>query len=447
MSIKTGFAKICVTPPLGSPISGYYEKRFVKGTIDDLYLRAVAFDDGKKKSVIISSETCYLTSAQCDEYRKMVSSFCDIETDSVFITCTHTHTGPMIGPDFGSDLKGDAVYEEFFKVSMRDVAAYALADLKESKFYQAKSEAKNISFIRRFRMKDGSVKTNPGIEHPDIDHALGTPNESVKLIKIVREGANDIFMVNFGTHPDTVGNEYISGDYPGYVCTFVEQALPGTNCIFLLAPQGDVNHVNPFPSKGEKAISKIDFDDVPRGLDIAKHMARVIVGAVLSVCTVAEEITADEISYSSKVVTIPSNQENHKIDEATKISELYRAGRTSELPYEGMELTTVVAEAERILELQNGPDSFSFTISAIKIGDFVFAGIPGEPFTEIANRIYEGSPFDTTILCCLTNGGGTYFPASSAYSEGGYEARTSRLAPGGDDIIVKGMCDLLSEIK
>ena len=44
--MKTGFAKVCINPPYGAPIVGYYEKRNVKGILDSLYTRAVAFDDG-----------------------------------------------------------------------------------------------------------------------------------------------------------------------------------------------------------------------------------------------------------------------------------------------------------------------------------------------------------------------------------------------------------------
>ncbi len=45
--------KKCITPPLGSPSVGYYKPRVTKGVIDDLYVRAVAFDDGEKKAVCI----------------------------------------------------------------------------------------------------------------------------------------------------------------------------------------------------------------------------------------------------------------------------------------------------------------------------------------------------------------------------------------------------------
>ena len=160
----------------------------------------------------------------------------------------------------------------------------------------------------------------------------------------------------------------------------------------------------------------------------------------------AEPIGDDGIFFGSREIFIPSNKENDKLPEAMRIKALYEAGRAGELPYEDMELTTVVAEAMRICELENGPEGFYFTLSALKIGDFTLAGLPGECFSEIGRRIEEGYYSDNLKVCCLTNGGDSYFPTSSAYDEGGYEAKTSRLKKGGDDIIVESMLGLLSEL-
>ncbi len=128
-----------------------------------------------------------------------------------------------------------------------------------------------------------------------------------------------------------------------------------------------------------------------------------------------------------------------------KICELHTSGRDDELPYKAMELTTVVAEAARIVDLYDGPKSFDYCLSTLKIGEIVFAGLPGEPFTEIGRRIEACSPFKATLVCCLTNGGDTYFPTSSAYDEGGYEARTSFLKKGADDVLVCGFQGLFKE--
>jgi len=445
--MKTGFARVCINPPYGAPICGYYEERLTKGILDDLFARAVAFDDGEKKAVVIALDLCVLGQKYYDAFKTAVNEATGIDKDAIFINLSHTHTGPLVGKDFASDKRSTDAYDEFLISCARDAAVYAIADLKETKIETASTQAKNISFVRRYRMKDGSVATNPGVNNPNIDHALGTPNETVKLLKLVREDADDIFMVNFGVHPDSVGGEYISADYIGFVCSIIENAVPNTKCIFLQAPQGDVNHVNVHPTKGESAISVIDFDSVPRSIKHAEHMGRIIAGAVLSVCSITEDVKADKISYSSKRVDLPSNQENDRLDEARKIHELYTTGRAHELPYKEMELTTVVAEAERIMKLENGPASFPFFLSAIRIGDMVFAGIGGEAFTEIGNRICAASPFDTTVLCCLTNSAGGYIPTRQAYSEGGYEARSSSLKPGGDDIMVEGMTELLKSLK
>ena len=82
------------------------------------------------------------------------------------------------------------------KVTFRDTAVYALEDLKPAEFYWAETTAEGISFVRRYRMKDGAVRTNPGALNPNIDHALRTPNESLKLLKILRQGGNDLFIFN-----------------------------------------------------------------------------------------------------------------------------------------------------------------------------------------------------------------------------------------------------------
>lgn len=444
--MKAGFARICINPPYGTPVCGYYMPRFTKGIADDLFIRAVAFNDGEKTAVVIATDLCYLEQNQYVMFKDAIVEATGIDRDAIFINCSHTHTGPVIGKDFASENCSPDFYIPFLAECARDAAVYAIADMKETKVETAEAQAKNISFIRRYRMKDGSVATNPGVKNENIDHALGEPNETVKLVKLIREGADDIFIVNFGTHPDSVGGEYISADYIGYVCSILEAAVPNTKCIFLQGAQGDVNHVNVNPTPGEAAISTIDFDSVPRSIKHAEHMGRIIAGAVLSVCSVTEPIKTDKITYGSKRVHLPSHQENHRIEEVRHICEMYDAGRANELPFKEMELTTAVSEARRIMSLENGPDSFPFFLSAVKIGELVFAGIGGEPFTDIGNRICADSPCQTTIMCALTNSPGGYIPTRKAYEEGGYEARSSSLKPGGDDIIVEGMKELLNSL-
>ena len=445
--MKTGFSRICINPPLGVPMVGYYEERRVKGIHDDIFASAISFDDGKRRAVVISVELCLLSTEQCNFFRECIADAAKIDKESIFINCSHTHTGPTIGDDKISGLPGCNEYDEFFKNALCDVAKQAFLDMRESSFSYAAGLAEGISFVRRFRMKDGSVRTNPGVNNPDISHVLGDANETVKLVRIDREDSDAIVLVSFGLHADCVGGELISGDWPGVVRDTVERVLGNAKCIFLLGSQGDVNHINVSPTEGERrGLDYNSFDGVPRGYEHALHIGRRIAGEAIGIYGKAEPFAADSLCFASKAISIPANQENSKLDEARRIKALYEEGRTGELPYTDMELTTVVAEAVRICELENGPDSFEFVLSALKIGDLMLAGMPGECFTEIGQRIESGYNGKHVLICCLTNGGDSYFPTSAAYDEGGYEARTSRLKKGGDNIIVEGMLSLNEEL-
>jgi hypothetical protein len=287
------------------------------------------------------------------------------------------------------------------------------------------------------------------VNNPQILEPVGQVDERVHVLRFDRQDAESLVLVNFGNHADTVGGSKLSADWPGFVRQTVEKALDNTKCIFFNGVQGDVNHINVSPTAGERKGLEYDdsFDGVPRGYAHAKYMGRKVAAAVIAGLDKTEPISCDTIFYQEQTVTIPANKENHRLDEAKEIVKIHAEGRDSELPYEKMELTTVVAEANRICELANGPDEFPFTLGVLKLGDFVMAALPGECFVEIGRRIeatYEGKHM---MVCCLTNGGDSYFPTSSAYDEGGYEARTSILKKGGDDIVVAGMKSLMNALK
>ena len=53
-NLKAGFARIDITPPLGTTLEGYFETRYADGILDPLCATAVAFDDGEKRAVVMS---------------------------------------------------------------------------------------------------------------------------------------------------------------------------------------------------------------------------------------------------------------------------------------------------------------------------------------------------------------------------------------------------------
>jgi len=440
-TMKVGFSRVCITPPMGAPMAGYYQSRKAKGILDDLYANGVAFDNGEKQVVMISTDLIYIINSYADTIRQKISEELNLPLESILIASTHTHTGPLLGTNSAGDHDIPA-YVTYLGYMLCDCAKMALDDVKEAKLSYAIGEAKNISFVRRYFMKDGTVKTNPGIGNPDILGPTDQPHEGVYLLKAVREGAEDIYIVSFGTHADTIGGEYLSADWPGIVRSTLERTLDNVRCAFFTGFEGDVNHIDVNPFEGDRYVRK--------GYACAKHMGHTVAGAVLQICGRTTPVIGNEINFGSKIITLPSHQENDKLEDAKRVRAWYKSPEGAKagmgtVPLKDCTVKTV-PEAMRILSLENGPDSFDYLLSAIRIGNIGFGGISGEPFTEIGNRIRADSKLAMTVLCCCTNGGSTYFPTSKAYDQGGYEAEASKLQKGADNVIVSGLTELLNSL-
>lgn len=443
--MKTGFSKKCITPPMGYPIVGYYEERLTSGVISDLYARAAAFDDGNARAVVIAVDVCYLIKPTCDHIRALVAQACGVDENAVFVTCNHTHTGPLTAADFASDKVADPVYMESLCLACRDAAAEAFADLKDSRFFMAETKAEGVSYVRRFFLKDGRVskpyfRADPGIIAP-----VGEPNHTLKLVKILREGGRDIVMVNFGTHADTVQGNLICADYTGFLCENLEKVLPDTDAMFLLAPQGDVVDTDFTRLDGGKVTFRKDETDISTAAPQARFMGRVLAGKALTIYDKAQEITVDRIRFACEEVTVPTHKENHRLEEAAKINAQYEAGEFDDFP--AHKKTCLAAEARRILRMKDAPDTKKLSNFAIAFGDLVFAGLPGEPFTALRNEIETRSPFKNTIVCCLTNDVGGYIPYVKAYEEGSYEVLTTENGPQTAGILVGSMVNLLNSLE
>ena len=132
---------------------------------------------------------------------------------------------------------------------------------------------------------------------------------------------------------------------------------------------------------------------------------------------------------------------------AHKYKELHLAGKDNEIPYEAMELTTVVAEAMRMCRLENGPETIPLNMIGLRIGSVAFVAIPGEPFTEVGVQIKDTPGWDMILPCALVNGYNGYFPMQSAFDEGGYEARSSKYKGGVAEAIIKAGKEILAELK
>ena len=444
--LKVGYARVDITPPMGVNISGYYKVRIADGVLDELEACAVAVGDGNNTAILMTIDHCGLNKVFLNEWRANIAAATGVSAEAIFIHTTHTHTGPMLIKNHSNPLT--AQYEAFLATRVVDVARFALADMKSAKMGIGVGEAKNVAFIRRYRMKDGTAKTNPGVNNPDIVAPIGITDESVHVVRFDREGAESVVLANFANHPDVVGGNKISADWPGMTRRFVEKAIENTKCIFFNGAQGDVNHVNVHPKAGDFNDMFNDFDGCSRGYGHARHIARVVTGAIMSVYDKVEYLENSEVKFAQKIVEIPSNKPDPKdLPLAHKYNDLHNAGKDNEIPYEAMMLTTVVAEAARMVRLENAPDTFPMLFSTVAIGDVAMFGIPGEPFNGVGRGLKAAPGWKMVIPCCLTNASEGYFPMMDSYDEGGYEARSSSFKAGVAERIIEEGKEILASLR
>ena len=417
---QAGFARVDITPPLGSPLAGYSTRRISDHILDPIELNCVAFSDGENTAVFITEDLLYVMENVATPLRDRIGKACGIPADHVFMQGLHQHTSLRIGTrphvwGAGFDDKGylDVLYRKFC-----DVANLAIRDLKDAVLLQAEAETPEpLSFVRRYRMKDGSVKTNPGFGNPEVDHPLDIPDNTVRLLRFVREEGEDIALVNFSCHPDVIGGTGFSADWPGFVRRYTEKALPNVKCILVNGAQGDTNHFNVFLPR-EEGLKR-------RGYKHADFMGKVISDTAVSLWDKATPMETGKVWGKCEMIYNKTNTRGiERMKECQQIrAEIARGERPQ------FKTATEIGENSRIAEIEKELIYQKIPVSVLCIGKAGFVGYGGEPFTRYATNAREvGAPL-YIITACLTNGGQGYLPTKEAFDEGGYEAGSSRFTP------------------
>jgi len=445
-ALHVGFGRVDITPPTGAFMPGYYSARYAEGADTPLCAECLAFSNGTTRALAFSLDNLHATNRDIAAMRKALLAATGIPAERLFIASTHIHTGAATDTSYYAEIEqaeGQRIcdlYGQFLAARVVDAARMALADLAPTTAAVGRAKCPGLSFIRRYRMKDGSVETNPRVPE-NIDHALGEADDVLQVVRFRRTGAPDIAMVNFQTHPDTVGGLRYNADWPGVLRRTFERALEdGTHCFFLNGAQGDANHFCfHHPSAGRQELMK------QKQSQMHLHMGHALAGAALGIWDECIPVSTEGgIRGAITTARIPSNRPT--ADEIRYIR-LYDAGRASEIPLGNMELTTLVDPNSRARRLMNGPDHFDMPITSLAVSDAIaLAGFPGEPFTAIGQQIKAGSPFKVTFVACLTNGSFGYIPSSAAYAEGGYEVLSSKFAAPAGGLVVDTQLEQLKRL-
>ena len=428
---QAGFARTEINPPLGSNIPGYFSDRRVEGILDDIEANAVALSDGTNAAVLISFDLVEIKGLST-AWRQRAAAATGLPPEAFYFACTHTHTGGNVGPAAAS-----------YEISFDSDPAYdaALADKvvavsKPARILLGRTTCPDVSFIRRYRMKDGRATTNPGVGNPNIVAPIGQPDEDVQIVRLPRESAPEILIVNFQTHPDVISGCKISSDWPGFTRRTLEGALGAdVRCVFFNGAQGDSNHINVHPAPGRETNKRYAH---------AQQMGRMVAGAVLREYGFCQPAPAGTIRCAVQDVPMPIRARTaDELPAARADWALYQAGRKKEIKGHRFRLV----EAARIVRLEKEPDEIPFPVSAIAVGDTLcFTGLPCEPFTELGRQVKAGSPYRMTLFTCLTNGSFGYLPTAEGCTGDSYESNSTIFAPTAAERVVKAQLGLIRSL-
>lgn len=427
-TFQAACAEIDITPQLPITLAGSLSERHAKSVADPLFARLLLIANGQTSLLFILLDVIGICNQDAHFLRETLAQKMELPTSNICIACTHTHSGPAMMDAF--DSKKETAY---VKQTLEEVIAAATklpSQLQPAEVAWGTGFEDRPAYNRRYIMKDGTLKTNPGIGNPEILHPAG-PTDSAFPVLLLRDKNNELIAVlaSFSLHyVGADGGDVISADYFGAFSRVIKSKY-GEQCVAMLAhgASGDINNVN--------AQQKPEpwFPDKAR-----PSQKCAVVGEMLA--DQIEQIWNSAIFHSDIPIAATKStfvQQVHKVDD--RKTDEAKANDTSLSQMER------VFARERLL-LLDYPDTIEMSMLAWRIGDWAMATFTGQMFAQCALDLRYASPFETTAIVELANGWGGYVGRRMDYLLGGYEmqlARSSFAMPGtGEEMLCEAIGNL-----
>lgn len=254
--LQAGWASAKMTPPIGTPLAGYGDRRGAPstGVHDDLYVKALALSDGSDTVVLVGSDMLIVPENVAELVRVDVAARTPLKASDILFSASHTHSGPgAFGPGFlAKAFSGtyDAAIPTFLASCFADAIVNAYKELKPARLAHGSVDAKD--YIRN-RAREGPV------------------DSELSYLVVEQDGApRRCYVVCFSAHATVLGgsNMQFSGDYPGYLQRFIESAT-GEFAMFLGGAIGSMSPRAPSGSDGFEKAAALGNALAQRVLDAA----------------------------------------------------------------------------------------------------------------------------------------------------------------------------------
>jgi neutral ceramidase len=421
--LQAGFAEVVVTPPLGVAMAGYFEERLAEGIRDNLYSRALVISQGETHMALVVADLISVPSSAVQAVKERVEARLGIPGSHILIAATHTHTGPVTD----RPSSGGGGYMDHWAHLTAGAIELAFRRRVPVTLGVGRGSLPGVAFNRRFRMKNGYVHTNPGVGNPDVTQPAGAVDPDVTVLRFDgQDGVPIGILTHFACHCDTVGGNHFSADWIGVAAQAIRHLVqPVTNrplgVLVVNGACGDINHINVHdPSRRQRWPRSTE----EIGLGLAGETAKVAVSL--------HPVACDQVGAASTEITLKRVPMAEFLAQSQRALDDPQVGR--------MEQRRAAANLDCAELHRADPPSFRQEVICLRIGPVLITSGPGEMLCELGLRFKQAFPTAFGMVANLSNGALGYIPTLSAYQEGGYEPRSSRLEPGsGEDIIDAGI--------
>ena len=381
---SVGYNRQSIAPEV-FPIQTYLQFDHVgKSNHDPCQVTCTAFSDGKTAFLLFSMDLRGIPDGLYTYATQVIEKATGIPAERIFLNATHTHSAPdtaHLGE--GDNMKA---WQKLFYERTKRAAVLALHDLTPTEAYVGTSHTKDVTFVRRYLMSDGSYLTNPsGKPGVPVAHETEADTE-LRVIRFDRGDARDVLMVNYQTHYHGTFPDSVSADFIHPMREQVEKELD-VHFVYHNGASGNLNFREDLPGK-EQTYKTLEAG--------AAHIADTIVSAAQS----TEKVELGNIQYENS---------------------LYKS--------KGL----------------HGEKTVNFT--AMTFGDLGFVAAPYEMFDTNGQEIRAASPCKMTFVCAYTNGSLGYVPSAFAYPHGAYEVEISHFRPGSGEEFAQELVRLLNACK
>ena len=442
-NLKAGFARIvCLPDNLVAHIAGNDAKTdiSVDGLRDELAVTCIALAQGGKTYLVYTCDTVTINEFYHDT-KRMITEATGVPAENMVLNATHTHSAPTLK----HDLPGRDEYLAKFKVACVDAAVAAIADLDDAALSYGSAQTRHMTFVRHYWMLDGTSHGNGhGKAAPGFKSHMYDADPECQILKFTREGKKDIVLINLAAHATICSGKdlktKLSADFPYYVRTYVEQEAD-VHCAYFIAAGGD--------STPNSKMGLSPYGKDPRAF--GTRLGEYVVDAMANM-TPAQ---GDQVALYGEVFTAKRMKEG--VEDAVRLAHAREvlALRTKYGSHRAPEVVEKVKEygfhtnfeASGLVGRANAPETGSFPIHAMAIGNVGITFFPGELFSTYGKQIKANSPMAFTFVVSCSEDHQLYFPNEIGCEHKFYEYTITKYARGTGGAVADRYCQIFADHK